>query len=219
MTTGTYLCLEGVGGCGKSTQIVLLAAWLRARGIEPAIVKEPGLTPFGTKVRELAIGTEEITPLTEAFLFEADRSHTFGSTVLPTLQQGRWVVSDRSPFGTIVFQGILGGVDQDLIDAMTFAATAGHLPDLALLIDLSAEEAHRRAQARAEQDDKFDARGLGFFEKMRVAYLTVAELYPERIEVVAGEQPPEQVHEAIVECVGARLLSGSGTAATKHSGR
>lgn len=203
--TGKYVCLEGIGGCGKSTQIVMLSAWLRNRGIEPVVVKEPGRTPFGVKIRELAIGNERITPLTEAFLFEADRSHTFDATVLPALDQERWVVSDRSPLGTVVFQGIIGGVDTKLIDAMTFAATAGRRPDLAILIDVSAEEAHRRAMARAEQDDKFDARGLAFFERMRGAYLDVAKRYPDRVEVVSGEVPPEQVHESIVERI-TRLL-------------
>jgi len=204
--TGKYLCLEGMGGCGKSTQIGLLSAWLHNRGIEFVVVKEPGLTPFGAKIRELAIGSEGITPLTEAFLFEADRSHTFGATVLPALQQERWVVSDRSPFGTIVFQGIIGGVDPALIEAMTLAATSGHLPDLALLIDVSPGEAHRRAEARAEQDDKFDARGIAFFERMREAYLKVAELYPDRVEVVSGEDSPEQVHESIIDHIAARLM-------------
>lgn len=96
-------------------------------------------------------------------------------------------------------------MDTKLIDAMTFAATAGRRPDLAILIDVSAEEAHRRAMARAEQDDKFDARGLAFFERMRGAYLDVAKRYPDRVEVVSGEVPPEQVHESIVERI-TRLL-------------
>lgn len=212
MTTAKYLCLEGIGGCGKSTQIGLLAEWLRSRAIEVVTVKEPGVTPFGSRIRELAIGTEDITPLTEAFLFEADRSHTFGATVLPMLDQGRWVVSDRSPFGTVVFQGILGGVDHELIDAMTFAATTGRLPDLALLLDVRASEAHRRAIARAEQDDKFDARGLEFFESMREAYLEVASRYPERIAIVDGESSPKQVHESIIERVVSRLMPESGDA-------
>jgi len=190
--TGTYVTVEGIGGSGKTTAMTLLAEWLLGQGIDIVLAKEPAGTEFGRAIRSLVIGQEGLGPLTEAFLFEADRSQNFATLVLPSLNEGKLVLSDRGPDGTMVHQGVLGGVSPPLIQAMTEASTRGRKPDLTILIDVPAEVAYERTIGRPDKD-KFDERGLETFQRLRAAYLQLAAAEPERIRIVNGSRAAEEV--------------------------
>jgi dTMP kinase len=194
---GRYITLEGIGGCGKTTQMPMLVAWLRAKGKSVVEAKEPGLSEVGRTIRKMVLENTDLDPLTEAFLFEADRSNTFRTVVFPALQNGDWVVSDRGPFGTEVFQGILGSVDRELISRMTLAATRGRLPDLAFWLDIPAELAAQRLAARNDSRDKFDERGLEYLRKMRDAYVQLREEYPHHVVRIAADVRLEDVRSQI----------------------
>ena len=211
---GTYISLVGIGGCGKSTQAPLLAGWLREHGKPVIEVAEPGSTGLGLIVREQVLNEgSKMDPLTEAFLFESARSRLFVETILPALEREEWVLSDRGPDDTEVFQGIVGGVDLELVQRMTLAATRGRLPDLTLLIDVNPKTGLGRAKGRGKvirntpqhnfipelfgpTDDKFDEQGLDLFKRLRDAYVEL-EARCEHVVRIDGEGERQAVQDRI----------------------
>lgn len=198
---GKYVTFEGMGGSGKSTQVSRVKEWFEARGQPAVFIKEPGTHDFGERIRELVLGREDLDSLTEALLFEADRSYSFAQVVLPALERGLWVISDRGPDGTEVFQGILGSVQLDLIEAITSATTRGKVPDRTILLQVSPTIAFERSQRRGVTNDKFDERGLKFFERLYDAYKELATRHAERIVVVDGSRAVDQITRDVIAII------------------
>ncbi len=186
MPRARFITFEGIEGAGKTTLAQQLGAWLQGQGIAVVLTREPGGSPLGTQLRPLLLH-EAIDPYTELFLFLADRREHTLRLILPALQQGTWVLSDRYADSTLVYQGYGRGLDLTLIRQLNALATDGLLPDLTVLIDLPVET----ALARANAPNRFEAETLAFHQRIRDGYLQEAAREPERFLILDGRQPPE----------------------------
>jgi dTMP kinase len=204
---GLLISFEGLDGAGKTTQLELLERWLIVRGIAYVRTREPGGTPLGEEVRALLLHRPdlEITPLAEAFLFQADRAQHFATKVVPALQSGMVVVTDRCLDSSIAYQGVARGIGGELIEQLSLLATEGRLPDLTIFLDLDPELVSRRVnQGRNQEGDLgerltcFDRESAQFHQRLRSAFLTLAQAHPQRIRVIDATQTVEVVHQRII---------------------
>lgn len=200
-----FVTLEGIEGTGKSTQIALLADWLRGRGREPVITREPGGSRLGGELRRILLSMEstDITGPAELFLYLADRAQHVATVIKPALDQGRDVICDRFADSTVVYQGYGRGLDPKLLHAFNEVAVAGSWPDLTILLDLDPEVGLRRALSRNLADGihasegRFEAEHLEFHQRIREGYLAWAALHPARFCVVDASAAPGEVFAAV----------------------
>ncbi len=203
MTNGKFITLEGGEGAGKSTQAVRLTQRLHAAGIAALVTEEPGGTPFGKRIRELVLSNKPEVIETELFLFAAQRVEHLAVTIGPALQRGSWVISDRFIDSTRVYQGDLGGLDQELIRQVERLSVT-RMPDLTMVLDVPVELGHTRAKARGATN-RFDEQSLAKHEIIRQGFLRIAQAERERCAVVDGSADEEAVAEAIWRVVAERL--------------
>jgi dTMP kinase len=193
----------------------LLEQWFQERNLPYVRTREPGGTPLGVDIRHLLFHRPElvITPLAEAFLFQADRAQHFETLILPTLADGTHVITDRCFDSSIAYQGAARGVGTALAEQLSLLATQGHVPDLTILLDLDPAQVLVRTDVTQDQSgvreaqSRFDKESDQFHRTLRQAFLTLAHEHPERIKVVDAVQLPEQVHEQIVGLVEVLLAS------------
>jgi dTMP kinase len=202
---GRLISFEGLDGAGKTTQMRLLEQWLAQRHIPYLHTREPGGTPLGVEIRHLLFGRPDlvITPLAEAFLFQADRAQHFSTVILPALEAGILVITDRCFDSSIAYQGAARGVGVELVEQLSMLATQGHVPDLTILLDLDPVLVRRRThidndQSGREGQSRFDKETEQFHQRLRQAFLSLARKYPQRIKVIDASQPPERIHQEIV---------------------
>jgi len=188
--SGYFIAFEGIDGCGKSTQAGLLAEKLKSFEKKVILTREPGATPVGKKIREMLF-TTEIDPVTEAFLFAADRSNHLKQVILPSLKKDMIVISDRYILSSIVYQGIGKGLGRDFIIRVNEPATNGLLPDLTIILDMPVDIALKRVQ----NANRFEQMELQ--KKVRNGFLKEAELSPEKIKVVNADTGINGVTERI----------------------
>jgi len=209
VSKGRLISFEGLDGAGKTTQMDLLGQWLGAQHIPYVRTREPGGTPLGVEIRQLLLTRPElaITPLAEAFLFQADRAQHFAQVVLPALAEGKLVITDRCFDASIAYQGYARGVGIELVARLSVIATQGHIPNLTILLDLDPSQVHTRTDTSSdhsgfrEEQTRFDKEGEQFHRRVREAFLTLARLYPERIKVLDASRPPQEIHEEIIALV------------------
>lgn len=203
---GTLITFEGIGGSGKSTLAAAVVEWLQSRGADVLFLKEPGATALGKELREILVNRRDwLAPWTEAFLFEADRAQTYSELVLDALRDDGVVVFDRGPYGTLAYQAAGRQLDKELVRAMNHAAVQGRRPDLAIVVDVSAEVGLARKRAQ-QATDRFDAEpDLAYHSRVRAGYLEAAAADGARAAVVDGEQSPEAVLTEVVELITMRL--------------
>ena len=202
---GTFITFEGIDGSGKSTQLRLLANFLRSNGCDVLVTREPGGTPVGTRLRAALLDAhEEVDPLTELLVFAADRAQHVRRVLRPALQAGRLIFSDRYADATAAYQGAGRGFSPELITEIIGLATEGLKPDLTLLFDLAVAASNTRTQRRTngkQQGDRLDGETAEFHTRVRDAYLGIARAEPERVKVVETNQPVEETHERVKEIV------------------
>jgi dTMP kinase len=203
--TGTFITFEGIDGSGKSTQLRLLGSYLTSAGCDILLTREPGGTPVGNRLRAALLDEqEEVDPLTELLVFAADRAQHVRRVLRPALAAGRVVFSDRYADATAAYQGAGRGFAPALIAEIIALATEGLRPDLTLLFDLSVEDSATRTRRRTngkQQGDRLDAESPDFHLRVRNAYLEIARADPERVKIVATNQPFEATHERVKEIV------------------
>jgi len=213
---GHFISFEGLDGAGKTTQMDLLERWLDAHGVSYIRTREPGGTPLGVEIRQLLFHHPEltITPLAEAFLFQADRAQHFVTVVLPALYADETlVISDRCLDSSIAYQGVAQGVGTDLVKELSLLATQGHVPDLTIFLDLEPTQVQARTDSAQDQSglreapSRFDRESEQFHRRLREAFLALAAAYPERIKVIDAAQSIQCVHEQIVGLVEKLLQS------------
>ncbi len=213
MARGVFITFEGSEGCGKSTQIELLAARLEARGREVVRTREPGGTPLGEAVRELlkfSAAGAGMCRESEVLLFSASRAQLVRAVIGPALAAGKVVVSDRFHDSTTVYQGVARGIDAVLIGALHRLALGEVRPDLTLVLDMDPDEGRRRAMRRPRPvgaADRMESEPPEFYRKVREGFLELARLEPERVRVIDGAGAKEAVAEAVWKEV-ARVLGG-----------
>ena len=209
MDTGRLISFEGLDGAGKTTQMDLLERWLAERHRAYIRTREPGGTLLGAEIRHLLLHRPElaITPLAEALLFQADRAQHFASVVLPALNKGQLIITDRCFDASIAYQGYARGVGVELVERLSLLATQGRVPDLTILLDLDPTQVHMRTDAARdlrglrEQQTRFDAEAESFHRRVQEGFRLLARTYPERIKVVDASLPPEQIHQEIIKLV------------------
>jgi dTMP kinase len=197
---GRLIALEGVDGCGKSTQAVLLAGALGALS-----TAEPGATPLGATLRALVLdpGLPPVSERAEALLMAADRAQHVAEVVRPALDDGRWVVTERFSGSTLAYQGYGRGLDLDDLRRLVSWAAGGIAPDLTILLDIPPSLARRRLDLeRADRLERLDA---GFHERVRNGYRALAEADADRWVVVDGTSPVDIVAEQLLAAVVERL--------------
>lgn len=201
---GSFITFEGIDGCGKSTQLRLLASELRARGLNVVATREPGGTPLGQKLRAALLDVQEqVDPLAELLVFAADRAQHVRKHLLPALTAGQIVLSDRYADATVAYQGAGRGFEPGLIQEIVQLATGGLKPDLTLLFDLAVAESAVRTRRRvaAKTTDRLDIEDAEFHTRVRNAYLEIARANPDRIRVIDARGTVNQTHAAVMDIV------------------
>ncbi len=202
---GTFITFEGIDGSGKSTQLRLLANFLKQKGCDVLSTREPGGTPVGNRLRAALLDAqEEVDPLTELLVFAADRAQHVRRVLRPALESGQVVFSDRYADATAAYQGAGRGFSPELISEIIELATEGLKPDLTLLFDLSVADSISRTRRRTngkQQGDRLDAETAEFHARVRDAYLRLARAEPERVKVVETNRPVELTHECVKQIV------------------
>ena len=201
---GAFITFEGIDGCGKSTQLRLLASELRVRGVPVVATREPGGTPLGQKLRAALLDVQEqVDPLTELLVFAADRAQHVRKHLLPALEQNQVVLSDRYADATVAYQGAGRGFDPKLIEEIVDLATGGLQPDLTLLFDLSVPESAVRTRKRVqnERTDRLDKEDAEFHTRVRNAYLEIAKREPERFRVIDARGSVNETQNVVMSIV------------------
>jgi len=201
---GAFITFEGIDGCGKSTQLRLLAAVLRNHGLDVVTTREPGGTSLGQRLRAALLDIDEhVDPLTELLVFAADRAQHVRTHLLPSLAANHVVLSDRYADSTVAFQGAGRGFEPELIRQVVALATDGLKPDLTLIFDLSIAESTVRTRRRAEskQKDRIDIEDEAFHTRVRNAYLEIAKAEPERVRIIDAAGSADQTHARVVETI------------------
>ena len=206
---GRWIALEGPDGGGKTSQIPRLKARLEATGLTVVTTKEPGGAPrFGPALRDYLFADKRIEgmpPEIQLLFFQADRAATVRDVITPSLEAGHWVICDRGPFGSTVYQGVVQGVDVEDVARLTDWATGGRYPDLTVILDVAPKIALARIAARPGGTNWFDQWDEARFTRVRNAYRLVAQAAPDRCAVVAADGSPEKTADAIWAAVTARL--------------
>jgi len=203
--SGLFITLEGVDGCGKTTQARLLAEWLVAQVPQPAgvlLTRQPGGTVIGEQLRELVLSPQNhITPEAELFLYLADRAVHVAEVVVPALDRGCVVVCERYTDSTLAYQGYGRGLDLKLLRHLNEMATEGVTPDLTLVLNIPAAE----VRLDASRLDRLESVGGDFRERVADGFRALARGEPERVKILDGMQSIQAVHEQIIALVGALL--------------
>lgn len=206
---GRFITFEGGEGSGKSTQAGILANRLSRAGRPVFATREPGGSPAAEEIRGALLSGQvaQFGPLAEAVMFSVARADHVDHAIRDALQQGAWVVCDRFIDSTRAYQGATGGVPRALIQALERLTVGALSPDITFILDIPAEEGLARAQARAEgtEPDRFESQELMMHERVRRAFLDIAEEEPGRCIVVDASQPEAMVAEDVWEAVLHRL--------------
>lgn len=192
---GKFITLEGMDGAGKSTHIPTVIDLLSQRGIEVVSTREPGGTALGEQLRELLLH-ETMHPETETMLMFAARREHLARVILPALQRGAYVLSDRFTDATYAYQCGAKGVSHDKIQQLEAWVQGALQPDLTLLFDVPVSVSMERL-ATARTPDKFERESANFFEKLRQSYLSRAHAFPARFRVINANQPLDIVNKTV----------------------
>ena len=196
--SGKFITLEGIKGSGKSTSLETIQSFLESRDSQYITTKEPGGGPIGKELRSLLLNKEsKISSEVELLLMMADRKNHLDNIVLPSLEKGTWVISDRYLDSTYAYQGGGRGIDISKIDNLVNLLNIP-LPHLTLLFDLSPDIALERAKNRSELD-RFEQEPLAFHGRIRDEYLRLSELHQERIKIVDSSLNFGQVESQVKE--------------------
>jgi len=202
---GFFITFEGGEGAGKSTQIRLLAEYLRKEGHDVLITREPGGSPGAEAVRHVLLSgaAEPFGPTFEAFLFAAARLDHIQQVIRPAIGRGSIVLCDRFVDSSRVYQGVTGGLEPDFMAALERVTVNGVMPDLTIILDLDPKEGLRRAAERRGEGtaDRFEKETLQIHRRRRKAFLDIAAREPERCVVIDATPPAEEVARMVAEAV------------------
>jgi dTMP kinase len=203
---GLFISFEGIEGTGKTTQARLLAEYLSDRGLSAVLTEEPGGTSIGLRIREVILRVEhtEMHSLTELLLYNADRCQHIHELVLPSINSGKIVITDRFSDSTLAYQGFGRGIDMELIWALDRIVTGGLKPDLTLLLDIDVEAGLRRNKG-ANKVDRIELEEIAFHEKVRAGFLELARREPGRIIPIDASGGIEETKAEIVSAVKSHL--------------
>ncbi len=203
------LTFEGLDSSGKSTQAQRFFERLNSGGRKALLLREPGGTPVSEHIRTLLLDRQHlsITPLSEFLLFSASRAQLVDSVIRPAIEEGTIVVCDRFTDSSTAYQGWGRGVPLDDIGQINRIATRGLVPDRTIILDIPIEEIHARKIAAGYGTDRIENAGTPFFRKVREGYLAIAKNEPDRVVVINGMRPIDEIHKEIWDLFG-QLIKG-----------
>jgi len=203
-----FVSFEGPEGSGKSSQTRRLASALRRRGVDVVLVRDPGSTELGRRLRRVLLHTDvtQITPLAEALLFIAARIQLVEEQIRPALRRGAVVVCDRFHDSTMAYQAIAGRVDLRWLDQLGRRAIGGTMPSVTILLDLPAAAGLARRHGRR---DRMESKGRMFHEQVRRGYLKLAAREPRRIVRIDASRPERAVAAEVLDVVLNRIKQKS----------
>jgi dTMP kinase len=214
---GQFITFEGVEGCGKTTQIRLLAEALRQKGQKVTLTREPGGCPIADKIRHILLDAENsaMTPLAELLLYAAARAQHITEVIAPALDSGEVVLCDRFTDATVAYQGYGRALDLQQIMQLNSMVASEFTPDLTILLDCPAETGLKRALARIEKnsaknaaalrEERFEKESIEFHKRVRDGYLTLAAQESERFVIIDGGGGITETAGAILRAVAGRL--------------
>ncbi len=207
-----FITFEGIEGCGKSTQIKLLAKVLQQEGYRLLLTREPGGCPIADKIRSLLLDADNSSMLgtTELMLYAAARAQHVSEVIRPALDDGTVVLCDRFSDATRAYQSFARGIDRQRIEALNDMACEGVYPFLTILIDCEVETGLGRARQRIEsatgpREERFELESLAFHQRVRNGYLQLAAEEPERFLIIDGSDNVDNVFKNILAAVIPRL--------------
>jgi len=209
---GRFFTFEGLDGCGKTTQIQLLADYLKSQRIPHLVTREPGGTRLGERIRQVLLprASRGMDPRTEVLLYFAARAQNVAENILPALAAGRVVLCDRFTDASLAYQGYGRGLDLTFIRQLHRVACQGLHPHLTFVLDINPHTCVRRARRRntaARFDEgRFEEEALAFHQRVRRGYRALARQEPRRVKLIPGEDSIESIHRRIVDL--ARPLLG-----------
>ena len=197
MKKGMFITFEGADGCGKTTQMKLLAEYLEEKGVSVVITREPGGKGLGEKVREILLNYDgPVSDRCESFLFLADRAQNIDTIVNPAVEEGKIVLCDRHIDSTVAYQGYGRGLDIERIKMLNNIATNWRKPDLTLVFDIDVETSMKRVGA---EKDRMESAGIEFHNRVREGYLEIAKQEPQRIKVIDASKSIEEIHREVIK--------------------
>jgi dTMP kinase len=220
---GVFITFDGPDGSGKTTQIRLLAEWLRERGIEPVLLRQPGGTPLGERIRAILLDSKseqalgEIAPLSELALMFADRAQSIRQVILPALADGKVILCDRYTDSSEAYQGAGRGLGTEKVLAVHRAICDDLQPSLTILLLPDAEQSLQRARRRNERfkrqhdgadENRFETEGEAFYHRVHEAYAAIAAREPQRVALIGpgtGDDGIEAIATRVREVVAKRL--------------
>ncbi|MBN1823757.1 MAG: dTMP kinase [Endomicrobiales bacterium] len=207
---GFFITFEGCEGCGKSTHAFLFYRYLVKKGIKAVFTREPGGTGISRELRRILLNPRtRIDPLTELFLYEADRSEHVKKFVLPALVSGKTVVCDRYTDSTVAYQGYGRGINVNLVKRLNDSASLGLKPDLTVYLDIPVEEGVRRAKIVSssffKKGDRLERELMSFHRLVRKGFLALARANPARIKTVRTAADISSTQKQIVNIAKRKL--------------
>jgi len=198
MSKGKFITIDGVEGAGKSTQIDLICSYLQRKGIDVVRTREPGGTDVGEKIRSvlLDVDNQEMHSDTELLLMFSSRNELIQNKIIPALNNGSWVVSDRFTDASFAYQGGGRMLNLDRISKLEEWVLGDFKPDLTLLLDINVELGMTRIEARAAKD-RIELEERAFFERVRSVFIGRSEAFPERIKLIDASGTIDDIHEKI----------------------
>jgi len=198
---GKFITFEGIDGAGKSTHLAWAADLLRGRGVSVVVTREPGGTILGEKLRQILLnGDQRIHPETEALMMFSARRQHLEEVIRPALQRGDWVLCDRFTDASFAYQGGGRGVEKQKLEELERWVHPNLQPDLTLLFDVSAELGQSRVE-RIKSPDRFEREDVGFFSRVRNAYLERLQQWPKRMVGIDGSKSVADIQREIEQLI------------------
>ena len=190
-----FITLEGPEGSGKTSQLPALAEFLRGKGYDVLVTREPGGTSVGDQIREVLMNLKNVSivPQTEILLFQAARAQHVAEILRPALDEGKIVICDRFGDSTLAYQGYGHQTDIGTLQYLIHFATGGLTPDLTLLLDIPVNQGFERKLKNDSEWNRLDAYAKAFHERVRQGYLELAREEPERWQTIDASQGKDQV--------------------------
>jgi len=196
---GFFVAFEGIEGAGKSTLLYKLSEVLRQKGIPFKTTREPGGPRTAEAIRQVILNKDlPIEPMTELFLLMASRYENTVKVIIPALENGYVVLSDRYRDSSLAYQGYGRGIPLEFIEELNEKATLGLKPDLVFIVDISVEDMLERLDKREGEKNRMDSQEEEFYRRVRRGYLLIARREPERYIVLDGTKPVEQLIGKII---------------------
>ena len=199
MEKGLFITFEGADGCGKTTQLKLLAEYLTNKGLEVVITREPGAKGLGEKVREILLNYDgEVSDRCESCFFLYDRAQHIDMIINPAIEQGKIILCDRHTDSSVAYQGYGRGLSIERINMLNDLAVNGRYPDMTLVFDIDVETSMKRV---GDEKDRMESAGMEFFNRVRNGYLEIAKQEPNRVKVLDARKSIDEIHKDVIELI------------------